>query len=56
LKPGEQDFDLNKPETGDWSWGKAREYYFNALTKSIKEERDESFADCFRSLGQLMYL
>lgn len=27
VKPGEQDFDLNKPETGDWSWGSDESFF-----------------------------
>jgi hypothetical protein len=54
LDPGTQDFIENT--TGDWSWGKAREYYYHALTKKTEEERSQNFADCFRALGQVMHL
>jgi len=54
LDPDRQNFAQNS--TGDWSWGKAREYYYNALTKKSDEERNQNFADCFRSLGQVLHL
>jgi len=54
LKPEEQDFFWNF--TGDWSWGKAREYYYHALTTPNDEESNKTFADCFRALGQVMHL
>jgi len=41
---------------GNWSWPKAREYYYNALTKPKKDEREVFFAQTFRALGQLMHL
>jgi len=63
LDPDNQDFSRNT--TGDWSWGKAREYYYIYLTGNdfegnvvadSQDEREANFADCFRSLGQLMHL
>lgn len=39
-----------------YSWVKAREYYFKALTSQTKEERDENFAKTFRVLGQVLHL
>jgi hypothetical protein len=39
-----------------WSWTKARNYYYKALTSTIKDERDQNFAYTFRSLGQVMHL
>ena len=54
LDPGRQDFEFNI--TGDWSWGKAREYYYSALTKLTEEERNQDLAYCFRALGQVMHL
>jgi hypothetical protein len=63
LKPGVQDFeenkqypDLSRPGPSDWSWGKAREYYYQALIGRTTEERSQNFADCFRALGQVMHL
>ncbi|MBW2169629.1 MAG: hypothetical protein JRG69_10275, partial [Deltaproteobacteria bacterium] len=56
MNPGQQDFEENKPKTGDWSWGKAREYYYQALTDHTEGERNEDFADCFRALGQVLHL
>jgi hypothetical protein len=63
LKPDEQNFLLNL--RGDWSWGKAKEYYFVYLTgrdfegnmvASMDDERKEYFSDCLRGLGQVMHL
>lgn len=63
LDPGKQDFSRNT--TGDWSWEKTREYYYIYLTGkdfegnvvvSTQDEREANFADCFRSLGQVMHL
>lgn len=63
LEPGRQDFPRN--QTGDWSWAKAREYYYRYLTGNdfagnpvavTQTERDTCFADCFRALGQVMHL
>ena len=65
LDIGRQDFEENMPKTGDWSWGKAREYYYIYLTgkdfeenvvASTQVEREANFADSFRSLGQVMHL
>ncbi len=39
-----------------WSWPKAREYYYKALTTSDKVTREIFFAQTFRSLGQVMHL
>lgn len=39
-----------------WTWQKARQYYFEALTGSNKDLREEKFANTFRSLGQVMHL
>jgi len=39
-----------------WSWNEARNYFFNALASSSKEERDDNFAKLFRSLGQVVHL
>jgi len=54
LDPGRQDFPKNT--TGDWSWGNAREHFYNALTEQYENVRNENFADCFRALGQVMHL
>ena len=54
LNPEEQDFYFNA--TGDWSWGKAREYYYDALTKETEGDRNQAFANCFRAVGQVMHL
>jgi hypothetical protein len=51
--------------TGDWSWQKAKEYYyiyltgkdFNGVQRARTEaERNSYFADCLRSLGQVIHL
>lgn len=39
-----------------WSWPKAREYHYKALTASDKATRELFFAQTFRSLGQVMHL
>lgn len=41
---------------GDWSWAKAREFYYNALTRNLTPVRERYFADTFRALGQIMHL
>lgn len=43
-------------ETNTYSWPYARNYLYYALTASNQSERDTNFANCFRSLGQLMHL
>ena len=40
----------------DWSWQKAKQFYFEALTSSNAAEREKNLADTFRSLGQIMHL
>ena len=54
LKPGEQDFFQNR--AGDWSWEKARGYYYHALIADTNDDRDENFADCSKALGQVLHL
>lgn len=63
LAPGRQDFTRNT--TGDWSWGKARGYYYTYLTGKdftgntvavTQGEREAVFADCFRAVGQVTHL
>lgn len=39
-----------------WAWPKARNYYFKALTGSVKDEREKNFAYTFRALGQVAHL
>lgn len=46
----------NQSPGGRWSWKNARDYYYLALTSVTKEERDNNFANMFRSLGQVMHL
>ncbi len=41
---------------GYYSWHDVRSYFYLALTYPEKEDRDDSFADMFRGLGQLMHL
>ncbi|MEW6079711.1 MAG: hypothetical protein AB1724_18035 [Thermodesulfobacteriota bacterium] len=54
-----------KNKTGDWSWQKAREYYYTFLSgkdftgnavADTRDKREAAFADCFRSVGQVMHL
>lgn len=57
--PGESVPSLNwahNNSNNEYSWAKAREYYFKALTSQTKEERDENFAKTFRALGQALHL
>jgi hypothetical protein len=42
--------------TGDWSWWKAREHFYTALTSKSQYAHDKNLGYCFRSLGQLMHL
>jgi hypothetical protein len=51
-----QDQALLGPAGGDWSWAKARALYYEALTGRYRNSREYSFADTFRSLGQVMHL
>jgi len=39
-----------------WSWAKARDYYYIALTHTDTTVRETNFAYLFRSLGQVMHL
>jgi len=39
-----------------WSWTKARNYYYKALTLTTKDERELNYAYTFRALGQVMHL
>ena len=63
FNPEQQDFAMNV--TGDWSWGKAREYFYTYLTGKdfdgntvavTQEARESAFADCFRAVGHVMHL
>ena len=53
---GPQNIDSVYNPGGDWSWSQVRSYYLAALTSSIKTDRDTSFANTFRGMGQLMHL
>jgi len=39
-----------------WSWPKARQSYYKALTFGDKDLQEQFFAETFRSLGQVMHL
>jgi hypothetical protein len=39
-----------------WSWQAARDYYHTALTSVFPDVREPSWANTFRSLGQIMHL
>lgn len=41
---------------GDWSWGKTREHYYEALTAPDDETRQARFACTFKGLGHQMHL
>ena len=56
LAPDPQDKPRILETTGNWSWPKAREYLHLALTAPTISERDRRFAECFRSLGQVIHL
>lgn len=42
--------------SNDWRWGRVRDYYYNALTSSVDADRQASFAQTFRGLGQVIHL
>ena len=42
--------------SGSWSWHNARKQYLEALAGSTRSQREMSFADFFRSLGQGTHL
>ena len=39
-----------------WSWGSAREYYYEALTSTQDHDRKLNLANTFRAVGQVMHL
>jgi len=39
-----------------YSWPSAREYLYQALTATDEDSRNSNFANCFRSIGQVMHL
>ncbi len=39
-----------------WSWQKAREYYYNALTLQTKTDRQANFAKTFKGVGHIIHL
>lgn len=41
---------------GDWSWKKAREFFYKGLTSVNRSDREENLADTLRALGQVMHL
>jgi hypothetical protein len=45
-----------KPTENLYSWIKAREYYYTALTNNDKNFREDYLAKTFRSVGQVMHL
>lgn len=47
---------LTEQEFGNWSWHDARKYYYDALTATDAEDREDSFAKTFRALGQVIHL
>jgi hypothetical protein len=47
---------LTQNTFGNYSWNDARNYYYNALTNQNSTNREQSFADTFRAVGQVMHL
>lgn len=41
---------------GDWSWNKARDSFYRALTSRTDQDRQANFAQTFRALGHQMHL
>jgi len=50
---GEPSLQWGKLSTNSWDWESARDYYYSALTGTKKTDREKSFSDTFRSLGQI---
>ena len=46
----------NQSPGGQWSWHDARNYFYQGLTLTDKNQRESAMANCFRALGQLMHL
>lgn len=46
-----QDFEKNT--TGDWSWVKARDFYYASLVSEQASQRETQFAESLRALGQV---
>jgi hypothetical protein len=45
----------DEPHSG-WSWWDARGFYFDALTRPLRGERDERLAKIFEALGHVVHL
>jgi hypothetical protein len=43
-------------QDNEWSWQKARNYFYQALTATDKTIREQKFSDTFRAVGQAMHL
>lgn len=43
-------------EGNNWSWPRARSFFYQALTAASPADRDAALADTFRSVGQVMHL
>lgn len=43
-------------DQNEWSWQKARQYFYDGLTATDNVTKEENYADMFRSLGQVMHL
>jgi hypothetical protein len=40
----------------EWSWKRARDFFYDGLTKPTQTERDNALANTFRAVGQVMHL
>src|SRR3972149_5279023 len=43
-------------DSNEWSWQKARNYYYLALTSSSPDQRSENFAKTFKGVGHIIHL
>ncbi len=43
-------------ERNDWSWPRARDYFYDGLTSASPGDREKALAKTFRALGQVMHL
>ena len=53
---GESNLEWAQDHNNEYSWPRAREYYYQALTEADNQVRSQKFALAFRSLGQVMHL
>ena len=48
--------DIDQKSVNIYAWNDARDYLFMALTATAREQREIKFAQCFRTIGQVMHL